>query len=256
MNRLGRISPVGAAVVVGFLLSGCAHIGEETVVGSNGTAVMVVTETLSPVVWASADIAGQAALTPAKLAREEARSPFPGQDSVNVFTDADGWKGIQVRCTFHSVAALDAVEIAKPGQDNRAGLFSSFSIAPDGPQWVLDAKVDVPAITNLGSVTVGSKQSNPKGITRADLAQIGFEVNVSFRLPGQVVSDNATSVSGSVLTWNLLAQVYRLHAVSTTAASVPPTTTTLPIGQTTTTTTTLPSGQTTTTTTTTVPAAG
>ena len=189
---------------------------------------MVLTETLSPVVWASAGL-GLTPATPAKLAKSEAKSPLPGQDSVKVYTDSDGWKGIQVRCTFHSLAALDAVEIAKPGQDNNAGLFSAFSIAQTGSQWVLDAKVDVAAITGIGTLTVGpSKPSEPKKITRADLVQIGFKVSVSFRLPGRIVSDNATSVSGSVMTWNLLGQVYTLDAVTATAAPVPPTTTTAP----------------------------
>jgi len=248
MNRLGRASAITAAVGFGFLVSGCFHIGEETVVGSNGTADMVVTETLSPVVWASTGIEGQGALTPAKLAKEEAKSPLPGQDSVQVYTDPEGWKGIQVRCTFHSLAALDTVEIAKQGQDNGAGLFSAFSIAQTGSQWVLDAKVDVPAIIAMDTVTVdSSKPSKPKGITRADLAQLGIQVSVSFRLPGQIVSDNATSVSGSVMTWNLLGQVYTLHAVTTTAAPALLTTTTTapPAGVTTT----APPGDVTTTTT-------
>ena len=154
MNRLGRGSAM-AAVALALLLSGCVHEGQDTVVGGNGTADMVLTETLSPVVWASADIGGLTPATPAKFVSEEAKSPLPGQDSVRVYTDPDGWKRIQVRCTFHSLAALDAVEIAKPGKDNNVGLFSSFSIAQTGSEWVLGAKVDVPAITGMGAVTVG-----------------------------------------------------------------------------------------------------
>jgi hypothetical protein len=193
------------------------------VVGSNGTAEMVLTETLSPVVYASAGFLG--GLTPAKLAKEEAKSPLPGQDSVSAYTGPQDWKGIQVRCTFHSLAALDAAETDHSAQENSLPLFSSFSIAQTGNQWVLDAKVNVRAITNIYTITVGtSKTTKSKGITRADLAQIGIEVSVSFRLPGQIVSDDATSVSGSVMTWNLLGQVYTLHAVTTTA--VPPTLTT------------------------------
>jgi hypothetical protein len=214
MDRLGRASTVVAVVTFSFLVSGCLHEGQDTVVGSNGTADVVLDETLSPVVWASADLDG---LTPAKLAKEVAKSPLPAQDSVSVYTDPEGWKGIQILCTFHSLAALGAAEIAHSPGDS-PGFFSSFSIGQSGSQWALDAKVDVSAITGIAGVTYGkSKATSPKGITRADLAQIGVEVSVSFRLPGQVVSDNATSVNGSVMTWDLLSQVYVLHAVTTTA---------------------------------------
>jgi hypothetical protein len=224
MGRLGRASALAAAVTFSFLVSACVHEGEDTEVGSNGTAVMAVTETLSPLLYASALVG----LTPAKLAKEEENSPLPGQDSVKAYTDSEGWKGIQVRCTFRSLAALDAAEMARSAQDNGPGLFSSFSIEQSGSQWALDAKVDVSAITLMVTSASGtSKTTAPvKGITRADMAQIGMEISVSFQLPGQIVSDNATSVKGSVLTWDLLSQVYTLHAVTTTAASA--TTTTVP----------------------------
>ena len=97
------------------------------------TAQMVMTETISPVIYDYAGSFGD--ITPAKLAKEEAKSPLPGQDSVKVYTDAEGWKGIQVRCTFHSLGALDAAEIA-PGS-NGTGLFSSFSITQNASQWAL-----------------------------------------------------------------------------------------------------------------------
>jgi hypothetical protein len=120
---------------------------------------------------------------------------------------------------------LNAAEVGSLGDS--PGLFSSFSITQSGSQWALAAKVDVPGITNLITVASGkSKTTGSKGITRADMAQIGMEISVSFQLPGQIVSDNATSVKGSVLTWDLLSQVYTLHAVTTTAASA--TTTTVP----------------------------
>jgi hypothetical protein len=192
---------------------------------------MAVTETLSPLLYASALVG----LTPAKLAKEEENSPLPGQDSVKAYTDSEGWKGIQVRCTFRSLAALDAAEMARSAQDNGPGLFSSFSIEQSGSQWALDAKVDVSAITLMVTSASGtSKTTAPvKGITRADLAQVGIEISVSFRLPGRIVSDNATSVSGSVMTWDLLSQVYTLHAVTTTAAPAAATTTTVAVTTTT-----------------------
>jgi hypothetical protein len=219
MNRLGRASAIAIAVSLGSLLSACYHEGEDTVVGSNGTADMVLTETLSPVVWASGDVYGLTPATPAKTVKEVRASPLPGQDSVRVYTDSDGWKGVQIRCTFHSLPALDAIEIAKPGQDNSTGLFSSFSIKQTGSQWVLDAKVDVPEITDIFALRSGKKKGIESGaVTRADMAQIGIEISVSFRLPGKIISDNATSVGGSVMTWNLLGQVYKLHAVTTSAA--------------------------------------
>jgi hypothetical protein len=224
MDRLRRASALVAAATFGLLVSGCVHEGQDTAVGSNGTADMVVTETLSPLVFASSAVDG---LTPAKFVKEEAKSPLPGQDSVTVYTDSEGWKGIQVRCTFHSLAALDAAEIAKSGQDSGAGLFSLFSIVQHGSQWVLDAKVDVSAITGLGAVSSGTPETTDEnsGITRADLAQVGIKVGISFQLPGQIVSDNATSVNGSVMTWDLLSQVYTLHAVTTTSPATLPTTT-------------------------------
>jgi hypothetical protein len=233
MERLGRASAIAAAVTISLFVSGCLHEGQDTVVGSNGTGYMVLIETLSPLVYASAAVEG---LTPAKLVKEEAKSPLPAQDSVEAYTDSEGWKGIRVQCTFHSLAALDAAEIAQSDRDNSPGLFSLFSIAHRRSQWVLDATVDVSAITDIGAVTSGtSKTTEPKGITRADMAQIGIEVSVSFRLPGQIVSDNATSVNGSVMIWDLLSQVYTLHAVTTTAAPVSVTTTTAPASVTTTT---------------------
>jgi len=203
-----------------------------TVVGSDGTAQMVMTETISPVVYDYAGSFGD--ITPAKLAKEESKSPLPGQDSVKVYTDPEGWKGIQVRCTFHSLGALDAAEMA-PGSNGSSGLFSSFSITQNASQWVLDAKVNVRGITDLITVESGkSKTTESRGITRADMAQIGIEIGVSFQLPGQIVSDNATSVNGSVMTWDLLSQVYSLHAVSTTSPSVGSTTTSVPAAVTTT----------------------
>ena len=79
------------------------------------------------------------------------------------------------------------------------------SVVQTGSQWVLDAKVDVAALTDIVTETFGTqKSSESEGVTRADLAQIGVAVSVSFRLPGRIVSANATSVSGSVTTWNLL----------------------------------------------------
>jgi hypothetical protein len=202
-----------------------------TVVGSDGTAQMVMTETISPVIYDYASSFGD--ITPAKLAKEESKSPLPGQDSVKVYTDSEGWKGIQVRCTFHSLGALDAAEMAPGG--NSTSLFSSFSITQNGSQWALDAKVNVPGITDLITLESGrSKTTESRGITRADMAQIGIEISVSFQLPGQIVSDNATSVNGSVMTWDLLSQVYQLHALTTTSASVGSTTTSAPAAVTTT----------------------
>jgi hypothetical protein len=202
-----------------------------TVVGTDGKAQMVMTETISPVIYDYAGSFGD--ITPAKLAKEESKSPLPGQDSVRVYTDAEGWKGIQVRCTFHSLGALDAAEMA-PG-NNGTGLFSSFSITQNASQWVLDAKVNVRGITDLITTESGkSKTTESRGITRAEMAQIGIEIGVSFQLPGQIVSDNATSVNGSVMTWDLLSQVYSLHAVNTTSASVGSTTTSVPNAGTTT----------------------
>jgi hypothetical protein len=224
MGRFGRASAAAAAAAAfGLLVSGCVHEGQDIVVGSNGAAEMVVTETLSPVIYDEASALGD--ITPAKLAKEESQSPLPGQDSVKLYTDSEGWKGIQVKCSVHSLSALDAAEVGPLGDS--PGLFSSFSITQSGSQWALAAKVDVPGITNLITVASGkSKTTGSKGITRADMAQIGMEISVSFQLPGQIVSDNATSVKGSVLTWDLLSQVYTLHAVTTTAASA--TTTTVP----------------------------
>jgi hypothetical protein len=58
----------------------------------------------------------------------------------------------------------------------------------------LDAKVDVAGLTDIVTEMSGThKTSVPDGVTRADLPQIGVAVSVSFRLPGQIVSDNATS---------------------------------------------------------------
>jgi phosphatidylinositol mannoside-binding LppM-like protein len=231
MNRFGRASAIAAAVGFSALVSGCVHEGMNTVVGTDGKAQMVMTETISPVIYDYAGSFGD--ITPAKLAKEESKSPLPGQDSVRVYTDAEGWKGIQVRCTFHSLGALDAAEMA-PG-NNGTGLFSSFSITQNASQWVLDAKVNVRGITDLITTESGkSKTTEPRGITRAEMAQIGIEIGVSFQLPGQIVSDNATSVNGSVMTWDLLSQVYSLHAVNTTSASVGSTTTSVPNAGTTT----------------------
>ena len=231
MNRFGRASAIAAAVGFSVLVSGCVHEGMNTIVGSDGTAQMVMTETISPVIYDYAGSFGN--ITPAKLAKEESKSPLPGQDSVKVYTGSEGWKGIQVRCTFHSLGALDAAEMA-PGS-NGTGLFSSFSITQNASQWVLDAKVNVRGITDLITLESGkSKTAESRGITRADMAQIGIEIGVSFQLPGQIVSDNATSVNGSVMTWDLLSQVYSLHAVSTTSASVGSTTTSVPAAVTTT----------------------
>ena len=104
MNRFGRASAIAAAVGFSVLVSGCVHEGMSTVVGSDGTAQMVMTETISPVIYDYAGSFGD--ITPAKLAKEESKSPLPGQDSVKVYTGSEGWKGIQVRCTFHSLACL------------------------------------------------------------------------------------------------------------------------------------------------------
>ncbi len=232
MNRFGRASAVAAAVAFSALVSGCVHESLSTVVASNATAQMVVTETLSPVIYDEAGVFGD--ITPAKLVEEESKSPLPGQDSVKVYTDPEGWKGVQVKCTLHSLAALDAAEEGSAGDS--LGLFSSFSITQTGAQWALAAKVDVAGITALINTATGkTKKSEPRGITRADMAQIGMEIDVSFQLPGQIVSDNATSVKGSVMTWDLLSQVYTLRAITTTSGSVATTTTSVPGAVTTTT---------------------
>jgi hypothetical protein len=231
MNRFGRASAVAAAVAFSVLVSGCVHEGLSTVVASNATAQMVVTETLSPVIYDEAGVFGD--ITPAKLVQEESKSPLPGQDSVKLYTDPEGWKGIQVTCTVHSLAALDAAEVGSLGDS--PGLFSSFSITQTGSQWALAAKVNVPGITDMITIAAGkTKKSESRGITRADMAQIGMEIRVSFQLPGQIVSDNATSVKGSVMTWDLLSQVYTLHAITTTSGSAATTTTSVPAAVTTT----------------------
>ncbi|MGD0808960.1 MAG: hypothetical protein ABSA91_04530 [Acidimicrobiales bacterium] len=245
MNRLGRASAVAAAVAFSVLVSGCVHEGLNTVVGSNGTAEMVLTETISPVVYDSAGALGD--ITPAKLAMEASKAHLPGEDSVKVYTDSEGWKGIQVRCSFRSLSALNAAEVALGGESTGTGMFTSFSITQSGSQWALDAKVDVTGITDLVTLESGkAKKSESRGITRADLAQIGMKISVSFNLPGQIVSDNATSVDGSVMTWDLLSQVYQLHAVTSTS---PASVTSTSVAQTTTSaavTTTSPAGATTT----------
>ena len=67
------------------------------------------------------------------------------------------------------------------------------SVVQTGSQWVLDAKVDVAALTDIVTETSGTqKTSESEGVTRADLAQIGVAVSVSFRLPGRIVLDNAS----------------------------------------------------------------
>jgi len=72
MHRFGRASAIGAAVGFSLLVSGCVHEGLNTVVGSNGTAQLVITETISPVVYDSTGLVG--GLTPAKLAMEERKT--------------------------------------------------------------------------------------------------------------------------------------------------------------------------------------
>ena len=196
---------VAAIALVGAALAGCMHIGEAATVNPNGSSTEVFTMTISP---ALKSLSG-GALTPKQLLQQEGqqevkfKKEFPGQVAVSPYTDAKGWKGVKIVVKLKDLAELVKLESTTSGGTNGSGsgspMFSPFSITHHGNSWSLLAKVD-----ESGVAPGGSGQGSSSLISKQALEATGMSFVISFKLPGRVVSSNATSkASDGTLSWDM-----------------------------------------------------
>jgi hypothetical protein len=184
----------GAALAV-VVLGGCMHITEATSINGNGSSMLTETLTFNPSVLSA--LGGEGKLV--KSFATSADKQLPGHAKVSAFTDSAGWKGVEARVALANLSQLEKIETSTSGGGNPP--FSKFSVSHTGSQWSLVGQV------NKGFASQGSSAKTSAGATGPTLAQLkaaGFKYVVSFRVPGKIVSDNATSRSGNNLSWNML----------------------------------------------------
>jgi hypothetical protein len=206
-SALHTAGGVAAIALVGAALAGCMHIGEAATINPNGSSTEVFTMTISP---ALKSLSG-GALTPKQLLQQQGqqeakfKQEFPGQVAVSPYTDAKGWKGVKVVVKLKNLAELMKLETTTSGGTNGSGsssgspMFSPFSITHHGNLWSLLAKVDESGVA-LG----GSGQGSGSLVSKQALEAMGMTFVISFKLPGRVVSSNATSKpSDGTLSWDM-----------------------------------------------------
>ncbi len=184
----------GAALAV-VVLGGCVHVTEATSINGNGSSMVTETLTFNPKVLS--ELGGEGKIL--KNFTVSADQHLPGHVKASTFTDSAGWKGVKVEMALTNLSQLQKVETSANGGGSPP--FSKFSISHAGSHWSLAGEV------NKGFASQGGSGTAPKGSGGPTLAQLeaaGFTYVISFRLPGKVVSDNATSRSGNTLSWNML----------------------------------------------------
>ncbi len=195
-----------AAAVVAIALSaaafaGCMHVTENSTVNANGSSTEVLTMAFSP------ELSSILKMNSATLVKQSItqlkKQPFPGQVSVTAYTDGSGWKGAKITIKLANLATLRKLETGTDNGNESSPAFTVFSITHHGSEWKLYAKVDPAALANPKDSLMTLKQMEALGLSEV----------ISFKLPGRVVSDNASSKSANgTVSWDMLKPPKALEA--------------------------------------------
>lgn len=197
---LRRSGVIAAVVLFGAVLTGCMHVAENSTVSADGHSTEVLTMTFSPALMSLLHVSN------AQMVKQEMsqfkKKPFPGQVSMSHYTDSSGWKGLKIVVKLANLGVLEKLETTAP--KGSSPTFATFGISHRGSLWHLQAKV------NTGSFSkslIPLRQMEAMGLTDV----------FSFKLPGRVISDNATSKGpGGVLSWNMLKRLKVIRATWST----------------------------------------
>ena len=206
---VGRLAVAASALVVGAGLAGCMHVSETSDVGSNGSSTNTWTITLSPKLQSLFGVSVPQEI--AELRTEMKKEPLPGQVSVSTYTDKTGWKGVEVLLKLPTPKALEEVETSHArGSDPQ---FSTFSMTNHGTVWTINGKFNAVGIDKGISKLVPTTQAGTGANLVKTLEKLGFSYVISFKLPGRVISDNATSkAANGTLSWNMMTGPSTLEA--------------------------------------------
>jgi hypothetical protein len=187
---------IGVAAVAVVALAGCMHVTDATVLAPNGSSTMTEAITFSPKLLSQ--LGGEAKLL-ASIHAEIAKHALPSGVKVAAYTDPSAWHGVKVTVKLANVDQLREMETARVS--STPPLFSNFSVTHEGNDWSMIGRVNKGSLNASGSSPSGS---TPGGMSVKQLEATGFKYEVTFTFPGKVLHDNATSRSGSTLTWNML----------------------------------------------------
>ncbi len=135
----------------------------------------------------------------------------------------DGFEGVKLSTTFNSIADLNT-KLTSAGSDQAGAiggnLVNDFSLTHEGDEFHFSANltgVDQGLTDVIGEAGGGDMLS---GFDPGVLSD-AFDVRFSLTLPGNVKDNNADTVNGNTLTWNLSLDDPRdtIQAVSSTAGS-------------------------------------
>jgi hypothetical protein len=111
------------------------------------------------------------------------------------------------RPTFElsTLKELEQLETSRMGS-GAAPQFSTFSITSHGRVSTMTATPNTASLTkSAGSLAPGAGGAQAGGNTEKLLQKMGLSYVISFKFPGAVISDNATSrAANGTLSWNML----------------------------------------------------
>ena len=227
---LRRLGIAAVALVVGASVAGCVDVAEVSTLSANGSSTTTMTMTLNPNLDSLfGSLAGSLAgsfggkLSPAQLkqisqeiSQTEAKfysevqqeikaHKLPGQASVSTYTATNGWKGFKATFKLSTLKELEQLETSRMGSGS-APQFSTFSITSHDGVSTMTAKPNTASLTkSAGSLAPGAAGAQAGGNMEKLFQKIGLAYVISFKFPGKVISDNATSkAANGTLSWNML----------------------------------------------------
>lgn len=138
----------------------------------------------------------------------------------------EGFEGVRLSATFSSIDELNS-KLAASGNDQGGAvgtdLVSNFSLTHDGDEFRFQADLTGLDQTLTDAIGEAGGEELMPGFGPDALSDV-FDARFRLTLPGTIQDNNADSVNGNTLTWNLAVGDTRdsLQAVSSTAGGTSP----------------------------------
>jgi hypothetical protein len=138
----------------------------------------------------------------------------------------DGFEGVRLSATFNSIDELNS-KLAASGSDQGGAvgtdLVSNFSLTHDGDEFRFQADLTGVDQTLTDAIGEAGGEELMPGFGPDALSEV-FDARFRLTLPGTIQDNNADSVNGNTLTWNIVVGDTRdaLQAVSSTAGGTSP----------------------------------
>ena len=225
-GTLRRFGVSAGALVVGASVAGCVNVAEVSTLGANGSSTTTMTMTLNPNLGSlfgslsglfggkispaqmkqiSQEISQTEAKFYSEIQQEIKAHKLPGQASVSTYTATNGWKGFKATFKLSTLKELEQLETSRMGS-GAAPQFSTFSITSHGGVSTMTAKPNTASLAkSAGSLAPGAAGAQAGGNMEKLFQKMGLAYVISFKFPGKVISDNATSkAANGTLSWNML----------------------------------------------------